>query len=257
MKYAKVLSIVNFIFFIGVVVVNGLANALPINGYNTGELSDMYPNLFVPAGLTFSIWGLIYILLAIFTVYSIIISFKGSETTQKYYTRFGFCFLFSSIGNIAWIFLWHYKLVALSVVAMVVLLIALIFTYSRIQESNNDLSKRKSLVFKLPISIYLGWISVATIANITALFVDVGWNGFGISEVMWTVFMIIIAAILGAIFILKNNDIFYPLVAVWAFIGIIIKRNTIGIDAHLPIVYVSFSMIAILSIGIIYKIIKK
>jgi hypothetical protein len=257
MKKAKLLSISNVILFIGVLIVNAAANALPINGYNTGELSDMYPNLFVPAGITFSIWGVIYILLAIFSIYSLILVFKGSETNRIYYNGFGLYFAFSSIGNIAWIFLWHYKLLALSVLAMLLILVSLIFTYIRIQGSTHNLPKAKLLLLKIPISIYLGWICVATIANITAFLADRGWNGFGISEVVWTVVVITVAAVLGIAFIIKNNDIFYPLVVIWAFIGIIIKRNAVAIEAEQPIVFASYLMIAILAVGILYKIRKK
>ncbi len=257
MKNSKIISIINAILFLGVLAVNGLANALPINGLNTGELSDMYPNLFVPAGVTFSIWGLIYILLAVFTVYSLIIAFKGSQINKKYYSKFGLCFIFSSIANMTWIFLWHYKLVELFLLAMLVILISLIYVYIRIQKNENEISKNKLLLFKIPISIYLGWISVATIANVIAVLVNWGWNGFGISEVIWTIIMIVVATILGLLYLFKNHDIFHPMVVIWALIGIIIKRNMVGIDAQLPIIYVSYIMIAIITVGIIYKIIKK
>ena len=127
-----VLSILNIIGFIGVVIVNGLANALPINNKATGELSDQYPNLFVPAGLTFSIWGIIYILLAIFVVYQLVVTFRKDESGLNPFKKIGYLFFISSILNMGWIFSWHYEIVPLSLLIMLLLLGSLLAIYLRL-----------------------------------------------------------------------------------------------------------------------------
>ena len=133
-----ILAIFNAAAFIGVVTINALANALPINGYNTGELSDMYPNVFVPAGFTFSIWGIIYLLLGVFIAYQLVIAIRSPKTaTEKtesdgFIEKIGVLFIISSAANIGWIFAWHFTLVGISFIFMAALLIALIALYVKL-----------------------------------------------------------------------------------------------------------------------------
>jgi len=132
MRQKLLICILNLFGFLGTVIVNGLANALPINNKTTGELSDQYPNLFVPAGLTFSIWGLIYILLAIFAIYQLIIVIRKDTKQSSFIERIGLLFFGSSVANIGWIFAWHYEIVPLSLVLMLLLLGCLIAIYLRL-----------------------------------------------------------------------------------------------------------------------------
>jgi hypothetical protein len=173
------LSILNLLGFLGTVVVNGLANALPLNNKTTGELSDLYPNLFVPAGLTFAIWGLIYVLLAIFVIYQLIPSVRRDAQKVDFVQRIGLLFFISSIANIGWIFAWHYEIVPLSLVLMLILLGYLIAIYLRLNIGKSEATKSEKYLVHLPFSVYLGWITIATIANVTALLVDINWNTWG------------------------------------------------------------------------------
>jgi hypothetical protein len=213
------------LLLIGVWVVNALANALPINNVGTGELSAEYPNLFVPAGITFSIWGLIYLLLAAYAVHALITRGRALE-------RVGWWFAASCVANIAWIFAWHYRLVGLSVLIMLALLATLLAIYLRLGRGNGRAGaggggRAEKLLVELPFSVYLGWITVATIANITALLVDLGWNGFGLPEAVWAIVMIVIAAALGIFVTSTRADPWYGLVLAWAFAGILIKRVSV------------------------------
>ncbi|PTQ84917.1 hypothetical protein C8U37_10645 [Trichococcus patagoniensis] len=205
------------------IVVNALANILPINGIDTGAVSDSYPNLFAPAGLTFSIWGVIYLLLAGYTLYQYGI-FQGDKSTVKteLLRKVGIVFSVSSVVNAAWIFSWHYGMIALSVLLMLVILLSLIYINETIKKEKLD--QKEKLFIRLPFSVYYGWITVATIANITALLVDIGWNGFGIPESVWTVLIIIIGLAIGAVTMIRNHDIAYGLVIIWAYAGILIKH---------------------------------
>ncbi len=219
------LAVANIIFFIGVVVVNGLANALPINDVGTGELSAEYPNLFVPAGITFSIWGIIYLLLAAYVLYAVFTRGGALE-------RVGWWFVVSCVANMAWIFAWHYRLVGLSVLIMLALLAVLLVIYLRLQSSRGGLNaagrgRAEKLAVELPFSVYLGWITVATIANITALLVSWGWNGFGLPEAVWAIVMILVAAAIGIFVTYTQADPWYGLVLAWAFTGIVIKRVSV------------------------------
>jgi len=202
------------------IVVNALANILPLNGKTTAEISDSYPNLFTPAGYAFSIWGLIYALLLIFAVYQAL----PSQREKTFLHKIGFFFVLSCIANISWIFLWHYEQIILSLVPMFALLITLIAIYLRLNIGRSDAPSKERLYVHLPFSVYLGWITVAPIANVAAALTAINWDGWGISDVAWTILVIIIAMIITLSVIIKRKDIAFSLVIVWALIGIIVKQ---------------------------------
>jgi hypothetical protein len=216
-----ILKSVNLVAFLATITVNALANALPINGKTTGELSALYPNLFVPAGMTFSIWGLIYLLLAVFIVYQLV---TAGQNAAGFLQKIGPLFVLASAANICWIFLWHHQRVAASLVAMLVLLASLLALYLRLGIGASASSWRERLLVHLPFSIYLGWITVATIANVTVLLVHVGWDRFGASEELWTIIVLVIAAAITLAVLFTRSDLFYALVIIWAFLGILLKR---------------------------------
>jgi hypothetical protein len=241
----------NLFSLILVLVVNFLANYLPLNGYNTGELSDIYPNLFVPAGLTFSIWGVIYLLLTVFII-SQFIKFKNLEVMkEEILNKIGYLFFITSLANAAWIFAWHYLFVFLSLIVMLVLLVSLIIIYRRLDIGIKKYSNKLYYIFILPFSVYLGWITIATLANITALLVDINLYGGFINPIFWTIFVLIIGLIITLYTLLKRNDIAYSLVVVWAYIGIILKRY---FQASEPIMSIVFTAIFSIVIIIIYGI---
>ena len=215
-----VLKLLNLSAFLATIAVNSLANALPINGRTTGQLSDLYPNLFVPAGLTFSIWGVIYLLLAAFTIYQLVIP---NRQATAFLERIGYLFVLASAANIGWIFLWHYQRVSASLAAMLILLASLLALYVRLGIGVTASSWKERILLQLPFSIYLGWITVATIANVTALLVNIGWNRFGASQELWTVVVLIVAALITVAVLLTRNDLFYALVILWAFFGILLS----------------------------------
>jgi len=250
-----ILSIINLAGFLGTVVVNGLATSLPINNKTTGELSDQYPNLFVPAGLTFSIWGLIYILLAIFTIYSVIIAIK-KDAAGSFINKIGLLFFLSCIANMAWIFAWHYEIVPLSLVIMLLLLGFLIAIYMRLGVGKKGPAKKEQYLVHLPFSVYLGWITIATIANITALLVDVNWNRFGLSEQFWAVAVIIVGIAIALSVLLRRQDIYYCLVVEWALLGILIKRLASSIPAQ-SVIIITIIGLVLITAGILVQLVRK
>lgn len=221
MKKRKLLaSMVVLITYILMVTVNALANILPINGIGTGEISDSYANLFAPAGITFAIWGVIYILLLGHSLYQLIR--RESLFKKEEYKRIGFWFAFSSIINTIWIFTWHYEIIWLSLILMLLILISLIIINMRLRNVQSTVIE--SIFIKIPFAVYFGWITVATIANVVTWLVSIEWDGFGISEVLWTDMIILIGALIGFAAILYYKSFSYGLVIIWAYIGIAIKH---------------------------------
>ena len=253
----RILQISNFLAVVLTIVVNSLANILPINGKNTGQLSDNIPNLFVPSGITFAIWGVIYLLLILFAIYQARDFFKKEKIEMPYLTKITPFFILASAANILWIFLWHYEQVALSLIAMLILLISLIAIYIKLNVGQQQLSLKEKMFIHIPFSVYLGWITVATIANITAWLVIISWDGFGISDVTWTIIVLCVATLLTLIILYKRRDIAYSLVIIWALLGIVIKRmqdqTEIATTATIAIVIIIIAIIGIF----IFKYYKK
>ncbi len=217
------LKVLNTVAFLLMISVNALANILPLNGVTTAEVSESYPNLFTPAAITFSIWGLIYILLAAFVLYQLGVFSKNNGVYRADIIKeIGLYFAISSIANAAWIFAWHYNMIFLSVILMLVILICLASISSKLSEAT--LSTKEKILIKIPFSVYFGWITVALIANITVLLVSLGWNGWGISQEVWTVIVMIAGLLIGMATMLKNKDIAYGLAIIWAYTGILIKH---------------------------------
>lgn len=234
-KTIKALTVATFILM---VVVNALANILPINGIDTGSVSDSYQNLFAPAGITFAIWGLIYLLLALYTAFQLGLFKKNRKMSDALMNKVGVVFSISSLANTLWIFSWHYRIISLSMVLMLIILVCLAIIVSAIRKES--LSMIEKVYVKLPFSIYFGWITVATIANLTTLLVSVGWNGFGLSQTVWAVVIIAIGAIIGIITILRNKDYPFGLVILWAYAGILIKHvSATGFNGMYPAVMIT------------------
>lgn len=217
----KAIRLLNVLALVITLVINGLANALPLNGRMTGEISDSFPVLFTPAGYVFAIWGLIYLLLSAFAVYQAL----PAQRDNPRLGRIGGWFIAASLFNSAWIFLWHYELFPLTMVAMLGLLVSLLVIYLRLEIGRSPASRAERLLVDLPFSVYLGWISVATIANAAVTLYDLGWNGGALGPLPWTVLVILVAAGLGAAMIFLRREVAYPLVLVWAFVGIAVRQS--------------------------------
>jgi translocator protein len=215
MKAQKTLLVGNIAALVVVLTVNALANALPINGMNTGQISDLYPSLFTPAGFTFSIWSIIYLLLIAFVVCQFAIQDKS------YFKELSLWFLLSCVANVSWILVWHYLFTAASVVVMLVLLYSLTQIFLLLQKS--EFTKTEWFFVKLPFLFYLSWICVATIANASTLLISWNWHGAFFSEEYWTIVMISIAALLGLFVAYRFKEPAFLLVLMWAFFGIYSK----------------------------------
>ncbi len=211
-----------------VIVMNILANALPLNGLNTGEISDRFQVYFVPAGYVFSIWGLIYIGLIAFSIYQALPSQRENPRLQ----RIGNWYALSGAANIAWLFLWHYEQFEATLFAMFGLLLSLIFIYLLLGIGRNQVKGVEKWAVDVPFSTYLGWVTVATIANVTSVLDFVKWNGWGIAPQTWAAIMLGVAVLLAAIKSFTRRDVAFQFVLVWAFIGIALRQAAAPLVAN-------------------------
>ena len=213
-------QIANVISVILALTVNILAVALPLNGQNTGAISDRFKVYFVPAGYVFSIWGIVYIGWIAFLVFQSLPSQKQSPRLRK----LGFLFALSCVFNAAWLFCWHYNQFGLSVIVMLFLLGLLIASYLKLNIGRTPISNAEKWCVDIPFSVYLGWISVATIANVTDLLYFIKWDGFGIAPQSWAIIMLCVAILLGLWMAFSRKDSAYLFVFTWAFAGIAVKQ---------------------------------
>lgn len=208
--------------------VNYLATALPLNGRDTGAISDSFPVRFTPAGYVFSIWGVIYLGLIAYAIYQ---ALPGQRTNPRLRAIFG-PFMLSSIANSSWIFTWHYGLYPLSVLVILLLLGSLITLYARLYPSFATVTNAERWTTHIPFRIYLGWATVATIANVTILLYDLGWRGAPLTAELWAVILLVIGSAIGLFFALRLRDAAYTLVLVWAFVGIYVKQSDATVVAY-------------------------
>lgn len=210
----------NILAFALVIVVNSMANGVPLGGQTTGEISAKYPSLFTPAGYVFSIWGLIYLGLAVFVIWQALPAQRANENVAAIRVPFVASCLFNSL----WIFMWHYDLLVLSVVLMISILVSLIQIYRRLNIRLSDATAVERWIMQLPFSIYTAWITVATIANLSALQINAGWDDVGFDAATWTLIKIAIAGAIAATVLFRRHDLAYVLVVVWAAFGIAVKQ---------------------------------
>ena len=219
---SKILKVSNIIAFVLTVIVNSLAGSTTIiAGKNTAEISDANLTLITPAGYTFAIWGVIYVLLGIFVIFQAL----PSNNNKDYAKRIGWFFVLSSVLNIVWLFLWQFEFLGLSVIVMFMLLYSLISIYRRLDIGKTKIDFHEKLFVHVPFSTYMGWITIASIANVATTLVSLNWDGFGISSEIWAILIVIIALLITLLVLITRKDVAYGLVIVWALAGIWIGQS--------------------------------
>ncbi len=243
----SVLRWANILAFALTIIVNGLAGSTTIiGGKVTAQISDANPTLITPAGYVFSIWGIIYILLGIFVVYQALPSKQG-ETFRK---KVGWLFVLSSASNIVWLFLWQYEYLTASLVLMFLLLATLILIYLRLGIGKSKVSLREKLAVHLPFSVYLGWITIATIANVAVTLVSLNWDGFGLSPEVWAAAVIAVALLITILVLATRKDIAYALVIIWALVGIGANQSgnqTVVLLTQIGVIIVTIALIVVIA----------
>lgn len=211
----------NLAAFVLVVVLNVMSNALPINGQTMPEISAKYPSLFTPAGFTFSIWGVIYLALLLFVVYQALPSQRSNEKIA------GISRLFqvNCVANASWIVAWHYDLLTISLLIMLVMLVTLILIYRALLGAVAQASITQHLLLHFPFSLYTGWITLATIANISTVQTGNGWDNIGLTAISWTLLKLALAGAIGAAVVVRYGDVVFVLVVAWAAYGISVMQS--------------------------------
>ncbi|PSL24945.1 hypothetical protein [Chitinophaga ginsengisoli] len=254
--YYKNSAVFNTIGFIMVVVINTMANFNLINNKNTADISDRYDNLFIPAAYTFAIWGVIYLALMAFIVFQLWLAFsKGHRPAlELFMERLRGWWLISCMANSCWLFAWHYELLPLSILLMIALLVCLLAIHLNFNISLPHLpvTKAERLFVHIPFSLYLGWICIATVANIAAFLVYLGWDGMSVPG---TIFLIVLCTAASTLLIIRRHNIVVGLVALWALSGIIVKRQSVGGSSEMPIVGACIGAMAIIAISSTWRII--
>jgi benzodiazapine receptor len=211
----------NIIAFIITLIVNGLSNTTLIGGRTTAEVSNSYPTLITPAGYVFAIWGIIYVLLGVFLVYQAL----PSQKDKPFQKQINGLFILVSVFNVVWLFFWQNELLTISVAVIFAFLASLIAIYLRLNIGRSTVSLKEKLCVHLPFSVYLGWVTIATIANIAVTLVSLGWDGFGLSLQTWAILVLAIALIIDLVVLATRRDIAYSLVFIWALAGIAVNQT--------------------------------
>jgi hypothetical protein len=250
--YYKNSAIFNTIGYIMVIAVNTMAGLNMLNGKSPADISEKYTNLFTPAPITFSIWGIIYLSLLGFIVYQLWLAFSGKhqEELETFMERLRAWWLFSCLANTCWLFAWHYELMPLSMLIMISLLVSLFAINMNFNIAVQKVSWPEKLFIHLPFSLYLGWICVATVANIAAFSVYLGGNG---ESIPWTIFLILICTVAISLLVIKRKNITVGIVALWAFYGIILKRQ----DTAMPVTIAAIAAIAVIVLASLIQLMNK
>lgn len=219
----KVYALVNSFIILAVIFWNYYSNTGNINGQTIGELSDKYSNLFTPADYAFSIWGLIFLGLIALAAYQLKLAFKGGEH-ENTILQIGPWLAVANLANAVWLWFWLNEQLALSVLTMLVILLALIIVIIRLNMERWDAPLGVIAFVWWPICLYSGWIAVATIANISAWLVSMGWEGGPLSEIQWTLIMISVAGVLNLFMIYTRNMREFAGVGIWALVAIAVRH---------------------------------
>lgn len=251
----KTLIVSNGVALVATVVMNYLSNAGVFNGNTMKTISDKYFNYFTPAGYAFSIWGLIYLGLFGFAFYTGRSLFKKGAVKDSFLSKIGWWFVISCVANSAWVVVWLHDYPGMAALIMSVIFIALVKIILNINAGIVKFNIKDYLFISLPFTLYLGWISLAFIANMAAYLTQINWNGWGISVITWTIIMICIAGVVNLFMIWKRNLPAYGLVGIWALLAISVANLRTG--SSLGIVYACYIVAGILLLAIIARVFKK
>jgi hypothetical protein len=224
MRSDSVRQLVTALSFLLTLAVNGAANALPINGQMTSTISDRFHVYVIPAGYVFAIWGVIYVLLGAFTVWQALPRNREDATLRS----LGYLPALSGVLNTVWLLLFQYEVFALTVPLMVALLVTLIAIHLRLWDHRDTLHGTTYWTVRAPWSVYLGWITVATIANVAQAGAALGFNGFGIDPVLIAAAVLLVGTAIAVTFMARFRDVAYGLVIVWAYAGVVAKESAVA-----------------------------
>lgn len=255
----RLLAVLNTLFFIIHLLISYFVQKKMFSTMDVGEVSMKYDTVFTPAAITFSIWGLIYISLLAFCIYHLYKAFKEEESQQANsdIRAIGTLFIINNIATALWLLAWVNEKLLLSVILILIQLISLILISIRAHISNPYRSLITKIFTHFPLSIYFGWISIASIANISAYLKSVHWDGMGISDNYWTIIMIGFATLITVFIIVVRRNFIFGLVVLWALYGIILKRNQLGTVSFESVINAAWAAFAVIVIALAIRLVKQ
>ncbi len=259
MKKVKTLAILNLVFYVIAFAVSNLSQLKIFGGITNADISNKYDTVFTPAGITFAIWGVIYLSLFGFTIYHLIRAYKDDVHSEanKDVLKIENLFIINNIATTFWVFAFTYEYLLTSMLLIIVQLIALVKIFINLNLFDNDKTFSSKLFTAFPLTIYFAWLCVANIANISLYLVSVNWDGFGIAPAVWAMVMIIVTVVLSAFIIIKKKNPFFGLVVVWALYGIVLKRTAVDEATFSNVIllaWAGFGFVSALTIYQFYKI---
>ncbi|MES3018895.1 MAG: hypothetical protein V4721_14000 [Bacteroidota bacterium] len=252
------LAILNTVSLAVMISLSYLTQNKSVSSADVGEVSAKYETLFAPAGLTFAIWGLIYLALTAFCIYHLVKTFNSNENEQadSDIKEIGWLFVINTLATSAWLIAWVQEQIGLSVILILIQLISLILISVKAHIANPERELSSKIFTQFPLSIYFGWICIATIANISAFLVSVNWSGFGISESNWVIIMIGVATLLSLFVIFVRRNFFFGLVILWALYGIVLKRQQVDAVAYQNIINAAWAAFILIVIALLIRLIR-
>ena len=244
----KRLALLNTASVILVLVVNYYSQAFGINGNTVGSLSNRYENLFTPASYAFSIWGIIFLMMLVYAVRQLWLAFGRSKNIEGI-LKTGYLFAIGNALNASWVVVWLYEWTAVSVMVMVGLLLCLIQILMKVVNTSSNPTWKQRIMEQWPVTIYAGWITVATVANMSAFLAKLNWTGGPFSELQWTLLMISIAIVVNVLVIWKWRISSFALVGAWALYAISVRHESNYVD----ISQLAFSGAVILLVGAVLQ----
>lgn len=242
----KQLQVLNGIALVITIIISYLSNSGVFGVHTMASMSAKYDNLFTPAGYAFSIWGIIYLGLLGFVIYygrSLFMALKKEDDSVE---LVGWWFVISCLANSAWVLLWIHDYILISIAMMLLLLFSLLKIVINTHMELHNVPLKKFIFLWWPFCFYSGWVSVALIANIAAYLKKIGWDGFGVSETIWTIIMILVAVTVNLFMIWKRNMREFALVGVWSLIAIAVANK----DADLMVYWTALAMALVIFVNI-------
>ena len=249
MKKVKLLAVLNFIFFVIAFAVSNLSQLKIFGGVTNATISNKYDTVFTPAGVTFAIWGVIYLSLFGFTIYHLIKAYQDDLNAEASVAilKIGNLFIINNIATTFWVFAFTYEYLLLSMLLIIIQLITLLMIFIKLNLWDTQQSFKNKLFTQFPLSIYFAWLCVATVANISLYLVSVGvTNLFGVTEVQWATALICVVTLITLFIIGKKKNFYFGLVVIWALYGIQMKRTAID-----PVEFASLIKLCWMGIGIL------
>jgi hypothetical protein len=258
MKRIKAIAIFNAVSFILQLAFSYLAQSRNLSAETISTISAKYDNLITPAGMTFGIWGIIYTALAVMCLFHIIMAYKHDLTNYANHEagKMGILFIIVNLAAAAWVYAWVTDRMLVSVILMLVQLAGLILLHIRLNIYSLDKTASVKVATEFPLAIYLGWISMATVANISSWLTSIGWKGFGLDATQWAIIIIIIAVILACWITLFRKNFYFGLVTSWFLYGLIMKRQQVSNDANNNLIIAAWIGLALTLVLSIFQLIR-